>query len=404
MEYGIDYPFLVLVTGLIAVLTMGVKSGLRKTPIPPLVGYLLLGILLRLADAHWGFMSAKCREVLGFMARLGLITLLFRVGLESDPQGLLKQLRKASMVWVGDVLLSGLLGVAAAYYLLRVDLIPSLVVGTAFTATSVGISVGVWAKQGALTTPEGELLIDVAELDDISAVLLMGLLFSLLPTLLERGYAAALLPMLAKTTGLFLVKLFGFAFLCYLFSRWMEDPIMAYFKRLEPPSDFMVVVVGIGFIIAALAAILGFSLAIGAFFAGLVFCRDPVAVKREGSFLPFYELLSPFFFIGIGMDMDPATLASSLGMGTVLFAVAVVAKLLADGLPVWGMDGWKSATLIGVSMVPRAEIAMVVMQRGLKMELVSPGLFGAMIGVCTATCIVSPFLLEILLRRWPPQK
>jgi Kef-type K+ transport system membrane component KefB len=163
------------------------------------------------------------------------------------------------------------------------------------------------------------------------------------------------------------------------------------------------VVVGIGFVIAALAAWIGFSLAIGAFFAGLVFSRDEEAVKREGSFMPLYELFSPFFFIGIGMHVDPAALGSALKPGAVLAAVAFAAKIIADGLPVWVMRGLSSALLIGMSMVPRAEIAMVIMQRGLNKGAwaVPPEIFNAMVMVTILTCILAPLIVQLLLNRWP---
>jgi Kef-type K+ transport system membrane component KefB len=199
----------------------------------------------------------------------------------------------------------------------------------------------------------------------------------------------------------FLAKLIGFGVLCFLFSRYLELRLTGVLRKLEHSPDPMVTVAGIGFMIAAVAGLIGFSLAIGAFFAGLVFSRDPVAVKNKASFLPLYDLFSPFFFIGIGLKIAPQALTSAFGMGILLLAAAVLAKILADGLPLWIMDGVGSGALIGVSMVPRAEIAMVIMQRGLMKGVVSPQAFGAMIVVCAATCTFSPMVVKSLLSRWP---
>jgi Kef-type K+ transport system membrane component KefB len=405
VEYELNYPFVILIIGGIIVLTMVVKSGLDRTSVPALVGYLLLGFLIRLVDVHWDFMSRGCSEILGFLAKLGLVTLLFRVGLESNLRGLLRQLRRASTVWIGDVLISGLVGFLAAFYVVNLPWITSLIVATAFTATSVGISVAVWEEAGALQSINGELLIDVAEMDDISAVVFMAMLFSVLPTLQGSG-GADLFPGVPKTIAVFLLKLIAFGGFCFLFSRFAEKPVTAYFRSLETPPDPMLVVVAIGFMIASLAALLGFSLAIGAFFAGLVFSRDQKAVKMEASFLPIYELFSPFFFIGIGLDMDPGSMGGALGIGAVLVLAAVIGKMVADGIPVWRMAGVTSGILIGTSMIPRAEIAMVIMQRGLNLgDWAVPGrVFGAMVLVSAVTCLLSPLAVHSLLSRWPQRE
>jgi Kef-type K+ transport system membrane component KefB len=399
---SIDFPFLVLLTGVIIVMTTVIKPGLEMTGVPHLVGYLAVGFLLRLTDGYFHFLAPGSLGIFDFLAKTGLIVLLFRVGLESNLKGLMGQLRRASIVWIGDVLLSGALGYLTAYYLLNLGWVTSLFIATAFTATSVGISVAVWDDAGALTSPTGELMLDVAELDDISAVILMALLFAILPQL-QLGADSDLVGTITKTLVTFTIKLVLFGAFCYLFSRYVEPSFSWFFRRLEKKSSFMVPIVGLGFVIASMAEMMGFSLAIGAFFAGLVFSRDPEAVKKEGTFLPIYELFSPFFFIGIGLDMNPDSLVSAIELGGVLLAAAAVGKILADGLPVWAIGGFPTAALIGLSMVPRAEICMVIMQRGQSLGdwAVSSEVFSAMVLVSAATCIGAPMLVRNLLDKWP---
>lgn len=401
-EHTLNYPLLIMILGGIIILTMLVRAGLTRLNIPALVGFLVLGFLMKLADMRWGILTPGSSDIFGFLAKLGLISLLFRVGLESNLAGLLNQLKRASLIWSSDVLVSGLIGFITAFYLLHLAWITSLIVAAAFTATSVGISVAIWDDAGALNSKNGEMLIDVAELDDISAVVLMALLFSLLPVLTDKT-GGPLMPVVARTLGVFLAKLIGFGVCCYLFSRYAEKPITARFKNMNPPSSYMLVVLAIGFIIAAAADMLGFSMAIGAFFAGLVFSRDPEAVKRETSFMPLYELFSPFFFIGIGMSMDPESLHGAAGLGAILLLAAMISKMLADGLPAWMMGTFSSGALIGISMIPRAEIAMVIMHRGLylKNQAVSAEVFGAMVMVSLGTCLIAPLCVKPLLQKWP---
>ncbi len=399
----IDYPLLILLVGAATAAAIFIKSGLDRTPIPPLVGYFLLGMLIRMADERLGFFHEGAEEVFDFLAKVGVIMLLFRIGLESDLKGLLSQLRRASLIWVGNVAVSGGLGFFAAFYLLGLALIPSLVVAAAMTATSVGISAAVWEQENALRSENGELLIDVAELDDISAVVLMALLFALLPELQDGGLSTAMLPQVGRIAGIFVLKLIAFGGLCYLFSRYLEPRLTGKFQTMTERPDMMLLVVSIGLMFAAVAALLAFSLAIGAFFAGLVFSRDPECIKREASIDPLYDLFTPFFFIGIGLSIDPGSLLAALRMGGILIGVAVLGKIIADGLPVLAMRGIQGAALIGVSMVPRAEISMIIMGKGLAMggDVVPARVFSAMVMVSAVTCIGAPLVVRSLLRRWP---
>lgn len=179
------------------------------------------------------------------------------------------------------------------------------------TATSVGISVSIWQEAEALNSPNGELMLDVAEMDDISAIFLMALLFNIVPVI-HNGMQTDWEILIIKTVSIFLFKALFFAAFCFFFSRYLERHITKFFRKFDPPADFTLTIVGFGFCIAAIAGLLGFSEAIGAFFAGLVFSRDPEAVKIDASFDILYDLFVPFFFISIGLAIDLTTLGTGL--------------------------------------------------------------------------------------------
>lgn len=289
-------PLLVLLVGMAIAMAILIKSGLESISVPALVGYLLVGFLLSLMDHQWHILSSEGEEIFDFLAELGIIALLFRVGLESDLAGLMSQISRASMVWVGDVLVSGTLAFVVCYWFLQLSLISSLFVSIAMTATSVGVAVGVWQEEKATNSPNGQLMLDVAEMDDISSVILMALLFAIAP-LLKESANGSILRVIIKTAGGLLLKSILFATVCYVFSRYFEQAITVFLMRIEKPPDPMLTVASIGLIIAAIAGLLGFSVAIGAFFAGLVFSRDPQAVKLDTSFSTLYEFFVPFFLL-----------------------------------------------------------------------------------------------------------
>lgn len=398
----VDAMMIALVgTAVVAAVLINALFG--RIGLPALTGFLMLGVLLRLADSQWPFLSPPVMTAFRFMADLGVVALLFKVGLESHPQALAAKLPSASLIWIGGVIISAAAGFSASHYLLGMDLVPSLVIATALTATSVGVSVAAWEERNALNSDRGELLVDVAELDDISGIALMALLFAVVPVLLNGG--GPFWSTLGGTAVAFIAKFALFILFCLLFARYGERPLTRLAARLREPPERMLVVVGIGFLIAALAGSLGFSLAIGALFAGLVFSKDPEAVKTEKSFQDLYAFLTPFFFISIGLHIDPASLDAGLGIGAVLVLAAVVGKLIGHGLPALLIGGGSGALLIGVSMIPRAEIAMIIMHQGQQLgpEVVPQTAYAGMVIVTMVTCILAPLLLHPLLNRWPQQ-
>ncbi|MGB2884714.1 MAG: cation:proton antiporter [Dehalococcoidia bacterium] len=402
VEPEFEVTHLILVLGGIILLTILVGAGLKRIGVPSLIGFMILGFLLRVADSHWTFLSEEAIGIFDFLATVGIIFLLFRVGLESNLPGLKRQLKPASVIWLGNILFSGILGYVMSYFVLGLDLIPSLFVAIALTATSVAISVAVWQEAKAINSPTGELLIDVAEMDDISAMVLMALLFTTAP-MLREGLDSTVVGVLFETLGWLSFKLVGFGVFCALFSRYLEHPITHLFRRIGETPAKLLMIAGFGLIIAALAELLGLSVAIGAFFAGLIFSRDPETVKLDTPFGTLYGFFTPFFFIGIGLNIDPGTLTTGLGIGGALLVVAIIGKLVGTGGPATLTTAWPGSLLLSISMVPRAEIALVIMQRGLNLgEWAVPGdVFSGMVVVVAVTAVISPMILRVLLKRWP---
>ncbi len=142
MNHGIEPLSLsILVIGAIVVAAVGVRAVFRRVGVPPLIGFIVLGFVIRLADSHWDYLSDNLMGALGVLAGIGIFALLFRVGLETNVRGLIGELPRAVAIWIGNVTLSGVLGYVAARYLLAFPLIPSLFAGVALTATSIGVSV-----------------------------------------------------------------------------------------------------------------------------------------------------------------------------------------------------------------------------------------------------------------------
>jgi Kef-type K+ transport system membrane component KefB len=315
----------------------------------------------------------------------------------SDIQGLREQLPRASWVWLGNVAISALFGYVAARYLLGLDWLTSTVIAVALVATSVGVTVSIWEHEGLLKTRQGETLLDVAELDDLTSIILLTLLFALLPNI--RGEGGFTLTVLGAETASILLKLALFVGALFVFSLKLEPRITRFLRARESPQELTVFVAATGIIIAGIAEMLGLSAAIGAFFAGLAVGRDDELVRRAVALPTLLNFFTPFFFIGVGLQMT-ASWADIFTVTTlVLLVAAILGKFIGAALPAYFTFGAMGAVCLGVSMIPRAEIALVVMQKALQQGIVSDAIFSSLVIVAAITTLMTPAILHQIFTR-----
>ncbi|MFP4579707.1 MAG: cation:proton antiporter [Candidatus Sumerlaeia bacterium] len=390
-------PFMLLLTGFLVFLSIFAKGACTKIKLPPLLVYICLGVFLKGLDEKYHILEGE-HDLFRFLGMLGVLVLLFDVGLGSNLKGLIEKLRGASLVWLGNVAVCLAGGWILARLFLDMEVLASLFLATAFTATSVGVAAEIWRSKGKLDSEDGRLLMDVAEMDDISGVLMMTVLFAIAP--LFQGDKEAITFSSVALPGLKALGIFAlFAFACYLFACFMEPHLTRFSEKLPGKSTPVLIIAGMAIILASLAGLLGLSVAIGAFLAGLSYSRDPEAVGMRDSFDILRDMFAPFFFIHIGMKMQPSALGAAWQLGILLLVVAVLVKLVGSGLPSLVFTSWKSSLLIGISMIPRAEITLIIMNKGHNLGewAVSDRLFNAIVLVSFGTCLLAPLILQPLL-------
>lgn len=392
--------WILLLLALILISSALIEKLSHRITLPPVVGYMLLGILVKIGlqqhlsdqDAIFGIFKV--------LADLGIACLLFRVGLTCNLEKLLRQLKQASWIWVGDFSISFIAGFSCSFYLLGLGMATSLIVATAFTATSLGVTVAVWEQHKKLDTEAGRLMIDVAEMDDLSGVFVLGMVFAVIP-ILHDSSAGNLASQVSTKMFLFFLSAVGFGLFCYLFAKHLEHHITAYFKRNSSSAHALILIVGCVLLISALSDLMGMSLAIGAFFTGLMFSRDREAVRINSSFDKIYAFFAPFFFIHIGLSFDYQSTLGALSIGAIFLLFGALSKLIGNGLPVSFIQGKSVGLLLGISMIPRAEIALVVAEKGRSLGVwaVSDQVFGALVVLSIGSCILSPALVSFQLKR-----
>lgn len=399
MELESGSGLLLITLGVVLTLGPLIKAVCQRIRVPISVGHILLGLtvgaMLKPLNALASPIFADSFSVL---AQLGIVALLFRVGLRSHISALLEKLPDASVIWIVNVVGTFGTGYLIARYALDWSTETSLVIGTAFTATSIAVSLAAWDELGRATSDTATTLLDVAELDDLSAAVLLAILLGALPVMLNGSDGLWL--QVGISSASVMIKLAVFILGCYLFAHFLEAPFTRVNRQLgNSPISMTLCVLGVGLIIAAIAGALGFSIAVGAFFAGLAFSRDPEAVREDGGFTYLYEFLTPFFFIHIGMQTDFNVLLQTGNIGLILFAAAAISKLLFTAAPALLSMSRRDATTLGVSMIPRAEIALVVIYecRAIDSSIVPPEVFTGMVLVSLATSTLAPVALRLIL-------
>jgi Kef-type K+ transport system membrane component KefB len=348
---------------------------------PAVVGELLAGVIVGPHVLGW----AGEGPVLDVVAELGVLFLLFTVGLETSLAELRRVGRPAVQVGVLGVAFPFAAGIALMF-LLGYGRADSLFVSAAIVATSVGVTARVLRDMGAVQTTIARVVLGAAVVDDILAILILAVVAGLV----TGGVSTLSIAILVIEVVMFLaLVLFAGPALTRRLSRLVRIPGI-------PESPFLVaVLLTLG--LAALSETIGLAAIIGAFLAGLIFDfrRDEVVNQVE----PVYEFLVPFFFAITGSHLDPTVFAdaSILGLASVVTLLAVITKVGGGYLGSLGL-GRTPALAIGVGMVPRGEVGLIVASLGLGFGL-DRSVFGVVVAMTVVTTILTPPVLGGLVRR-----
>ncbi len=350
---------------------------------PGIVGEILAGILI--GPHVLGWMAPN--EVLQILSDLGVMFLLFRVGLEVKSSDLLKVGGTALLVAVIGVIIPFGMGwwIAAMWGEPRVE---SIFIGAAMVATSVGITAQVLASRGLLNLRASRIILAAAVIDDV-----LGLIVLALVSGLAKGSVNYL--DLAITAALAI----GFtAFLATIGSRTARRVVPRMQAKLSLAEGEFALAMTLLFGLSLLAVYAGVAAIVGAFLAGMALSEavdHRVADLTNG----VAELLVPFFLAGIGLHFDISAFAnrSTLALASVIFVAAVVSKFVGCGLGAW-RAGRTDALRVGVGMVPRGEVGMVVAQLGLQMGVMGQSVYGVVVFMSVATTLVAPPLLKLAYR------
>jgi Kef-type K+ transport system membrane component KefB len=355
-----------------------------RLKMPVIVGELTAGILL---GNHVLGVIDSGNPVLMSFAEVGVVFLIFYVGLEVRVKDLFDAGRTAVLVGALGVLVPLVMGLGTML-LLGHEWVESLFVATAILATSVGVSVKVLQDLGLIRNKVAYIVLGAAVLDDILALMVLAVV---------RGLASGRFQ--ALEFALLVVE--SIAFVGFL--TWMGPRIAQmsgkWLDRFSIPEAPFVVSVILCLGLAELAHVIGLAAIIGAFMAGIVIDELAGVYALEHKFKYVSEFLSPFFFVMMGAHLDPLVfLRADLALLTILITVvAVLSKMAGSALGCWG-ESWKVKLQTGICMVPRGEVGIIVALVGLSLNSIGPDIYAVVLGMSLLTTIITPPLIVLSFR------
>jgi Kef-type K+ transport system membrane component KefB len=383
-----------LLLALIAILAAAKIFGTLAQRIgqPAVLGELVGGVVIGVSGLR---LVNPSDNTIHLLSELGVIILLFLIGLETDLNKLLAVGGSAVVVAVVGVALPFVGGALAGYFLALPKMV-AFFLGATLTATSVGITARVLSDLGHLKDAEAQIILGAAVVDDIIGLILL--------TLVSRVAGGGNLS--AVEVIRVIVIAFGFVALAILLGARLAPRLMRVIERLDIARGLFFASMMFAFLLAYLAEHVGSALIIGSFAAGLVLARTRKAEQIEREVHDIGEFFIPIFFVAVGAAINLSSLnpfnaisRHYLIIGLILTLVGVLGKVV-SGFCVPRRD--VKRIVIGVGMIPRGEVGLIFAQIGLTAGLLNAGLYSAVTLMVMLTTFMTPPLLRALLVRGVP--
>jgi Kef-type K+ transport system membrane component KefB len=359
----------------------------QRLRLPAVVGEIAAGCVLGSSVLGW----VKVDEPFESLAEIGAVLLLFSVGLETRIDDLKKVGRVATLVGISGVILPFIMGTAWAK-LSGFDTPEAMFVAATFVATSAGITARVLQDMGVLNRTESRVILGAAVIDDILAMLLLGVV-----TALQGGHAVNIVSLV-----LVLLQAIGFVALIALVGTKIMRGSSSLLEVPINPLSPLTISLGLCLGLAVAASYLGLAAIIGAFLAGMVAAETRQRHTLQKQLLPITALLVPFFFVVTGAKVNLSDLGSLSLLGTLLVVtlLAVAGKVLGCGVAALSL-GRKSALIVGTGMVPRGEVGIIIASLGQQAGVFANATYAIIIAMSLLTSIVAPPVLGALLKGNP---
>jgi len=398
---GLDVArfFLVLSAILLAAKIFGELA--ERIGQPAVLGELVAGVLLggsALGVVPTGGVEA---ELIHVLAELGVLLLLFEIGLETDLKEMFRVGTSALAVAVVGIVLPFAFGYLFWRYAPHAgsgsaDLVTAAIfIGATLTATSVGITARVLSDIGRMNTPEARIIIGAAVIDDVLGLVILSVVSGV-----AAGAAVTFFGIM-RTLGVAV----GFLVVAVMVGRFVAPRLFDVIVRMRVRYVLVVASIAFALGLAAVAGMAGSALIIGAFAAGLILSGTNQFDTIEHEVRPVASIFTPIFFVSVGSSVNlallnpstPAARATLLIAGA-LILLAVIGKVAAGWAAPWTRF---RSLVVGVGMVPRGEVGLIFADIGRRSGVLGEEVFGAVLLMVMVTTFIAPPALKALFRPGP---
>lgn len=388
----------------IGVIIFAARAGgalFKKIHLPAVLGELVAGIIIgpyllggiALPGMSEGLMPSVTLEMNG-LATVASIILLFMAGLETDLKMFIRFALAGSVVGVGGVILSFLIGDITAVYFLKLGSFmhpQALFLGVMSTATSVGITVSILSEKRKLDSPEGVTILAGAVIDDILGIIMLAIVMGIAASSGHTGETdwGHIGMIAAKAIGVWL----GFTILGLLFA----NKIGKFLKLNKNINLIAVLSLGMALFLAGVFEQAGLAMIIGAYIMGLSLSKTDLNLAIQEHLHPLHVFFVPIFFAVMGMQVNLAKMFSKemFLFGLVYSVGAILAKIVGSGIPSLFLNfNRRGAMRIGLGMIPRGEVALIIGGIGLAKGILDEQVYSASIMMTLITTVIAPILLS----------
>ncbi len=377
---------------LISARIMGEMASYLK--VPSVIGELVAGIIIGPSMLNWVGLT----NPIYLLAEIGIILLLFEVGIETDLRRLSSSGVKALSVAIGGVVLPFVLGFCVAHYLFDLTLLISLFIGCTLTATSIGITLRVLRDLDEQNSNEAQIIVGAAVLDDIIGIILLSMLyeFSIAGEINVWNIVRVLFFMML----FFLLAPLAAKLVTIVIKRWDE--------KSQIPGLLPTTIISLVLFFSWLAHQLGAPELLGGFAAGLALSRQfffpfstfqrshDFSERVEEKMRPIVHLFTPIFFVTIGLSIDLKDVDWNSpfiwALGGALLVAAVLGKLCSGFI--LKNTKWIAKWIVGIAMIPRGEVGLIFANVGLTVGVFKNDIYTTLVLVIVVTTLLAPFSLR----------
>ncbi|MGD1859514.1 MAG: cation:proton antiporter [Leptolyngbyaceae cyanobacterium] len=328
-------------------------------------------------------------EIISVLAELGVIILLFEIGLESDLKELQKVGWQAAIVAIVGVIAPFALGTVGLMGIFHVAALPAIFAGAALTATSIGITSKVLSELGQLRSREGQIIVGAAVMDDVLGIIVLAVVASLAKT----GDVSI------ANVAILIASASGFLLGAILIGRGFNQIFGSISDRLQTRGNLVIPALTFALALAFVAQVVHLEAILGAFAAGLVLDETDQRKELDRQIMPIADVLVPIFFVTVGARVDLSVLNPVYPEnrpGLIIAAFLIVVAIIGKTITGWAIFGKEPVNrlAVGFGMIPRGEVGLVFAGIGAASGTLDRPLQAAIIAMVILTTLVAPLLLR----------